>query len=315
MIEYTIKRWNLEGYIKEKRMKDVINDFKNGKFGERDEIADLQVYQLEGITFCLPINSSPKLRQYFAAAIKSYVHKADFEEVLLFEDIRNYDDKEWIDENLVVRFMIARSVDVLLNIINEFYNSLVEKEIEFSYGELAYFNTIARLRESFKSSIILCDRGFFIEIMPILRLIYEQLCWACYAIDETDNNKLNTNWKTKNTRFLKEKINPEYGRLYSVLSDEAHMALPEMGKYLEVDEKNKIICVNGRSAKKAKEHIPYIITLYKINLEVFEYGLKHFEYSDKEYFQELIDAQYYLIDMMKAILDGEKIDFSFIERI
>ena len=32
----------------------------NNKFLKRDEIADLQVYQLDGITYCLPINSPPK---------------------------------------------------------------------------------------------------------------------------------------------------------------------------------------------------------------------------------------------------------------
>lgn len=296
-------------------MRDAIKDIESGKFAQRDEIADLQVYQLEGITYCLPINSSPKLRQYFATAILAYKHEADFEDVLLFQDIKKYEDKEWIDGKLVVSFMIARGVDVLLNIINDFYNSLVKKGKVFNPGELAYFNAMARLRESFKSALILCDRGFFIEMMPILRLIYEQLCWACYAIDELDYDRLNTNWKTKNTKFLKEKINQEYGRLYSVLSAEAHMALPEMGKYLEIDEKNMVASVKGRSAIKAKQDIPYIILLYKIYLEVFEYGVKHFSECERDYYQELIDGQFLLIKTMNDIFEGKEIDFSFIERI
>ena len=45
----------------------------NNKFLKRDEIADLQVYQLDGITYCFQINSTPKLRQYFATAIKAYL--------------------------------------------------------------------------------------------------------------------------------------------------------------------------------------------------------------------------------------------------
>lgn len=296
-------------------MRDAIKDIESGKFAQRDEIADLQVYQLEGITYCLPINSYPKLRQYFATAILAYKHEADFEDVLIFQDIKKYEDKEWIDGKLVVSFMIARGVDVLLNIINDFYNSLVKKGKVFNSGELAYFNTMARLRESFKSALILCDRGFFIEMMPILRLIYEQLCWACYAIDELDYDRLNTNWKTKNTKFLKEKINPEYGRLYSVLSAEAHMALPEMGKYLEIDEKNMVASVKGRSAIKAKQDIPYIILLYKIYLEVFEYGVKHFSECERDYYQELIDGQFLLIKTMNDIFEGKEIDFSFIERV
>lgn len=296
-------------------MRNAIEDLDNGKFSKRDEIADLQVYQLEGVTYCLPINSSPKLRQYFATAILAYKNNADFEEVLCFQDIKKYEDKEWIDGDLVVCFMIARGVDVLLNIINDFHNSLVKNGEKLNIGETAYFNAMARLRESFKSVLILCDRGFFIEMMPIMRLIYEQLCWACYSIDETDVEKLNQNWKTKNTKYLKEKINIEYGKLYSVLSAESHMAIPEMGKFLEIDEDNLIVSVKGRSAIKAKEDIPYIILLYKIFLEVFEYGVKHFTMCEREYYQELIDGQLLLLQAMKDIHEGRKIDFSFLERV
>ena len=67
----------------------------NNKFLKRDEIADLQVYQLDGITYCLPINSTPKLRQYFATAIKAYKYDSDFDEILLFEEIRSILTKIW----------------------------------------------------------------------------------------------------------------------------------------------------------------------------------------------------------------------------
>ncbi len=71
-------------------MKNAIEDLKNGKFSNRDEVADLQLYQLEGITYCLPINSSPELRQYLASVILAYKHNADFEDVGLFQDIKLY---------------------------------------------------------------------------------------------------------------------------------------------------------------------------------------------------------------------------------
>lgn len=296
-------------------MRNSIEDINSGKFSKRDEIADLQVYQLEGVTYCLPINSSPKLRQYFATAILAYKHDADFEEVLCFQDIEKYEDKKWIDGDLIVCFMLARGVDVLLNIMVDLYNSLAKNARNLSIGEFAYFNALTRLRESFKSVLILCDRGFFIEMIPIMRLIYEQLCWSCYSIDETDIKKLNNNWKTGNTKYLKEKINLEYGKLYSFLSAESHMAPPEMGKYLEIDEKNMVVSVRGRSAKKAKEDIKYIIMLYHIFLEVFEYGVKHFPECEQNYYQELINGQIELVQMMKDIHNGKEIDFSFIERI
>jgi hypothetical protein len=127
--------------------------------------------------------------------------------------------------------------------------------------------------------------------------------------------KLNNNWKTKNTKYLKEKINLQYGKLYSFLSAESHMAPPEMGKYLEIDAKNMVVSVRGRSAKKAKEDILHIIMLYHIFLEVFEYGVKHFPECEQNYYLELISGQISLVQMMKDIHNGKEIDFSFIERI
>ena len=94
-----------------------------------------------------------------------------------------------------------------------------------------------------------------------------------------------------------------------------YLALPEMGKYLEIDEKNMVASVKGRSAIKAKQDIPYIILLYKIYLEVFEYGVKHFSECERDYYQELIDGQFLLIKTMNDIFEGKEIDFSFIERI
>ena len=285
----------------------------NNKVLKRDEIADLQVYQLEGITYCLPINSTPELRQYFATAIKAYKYDADFDEILLFEDIKKYQDKEYIDKDLVTCYMIARGVDNLLDLINDFYCFLCRNDENFHIGEITYFNTMARLRESFKSTLILCYRGFYIEMMPIMRLIYEQLCWACYSIDESNSNNILNNWKTKNTRYIKEKINPKYGRLYSFLSSEAHMAPPEARKYLSFDKKTNCSVI-GRSGSKAKKDIPIIIQLYQIYLEVFNYGIKHFSY-DTAHYQELLKNQFEDLEIINAVHSGKATDFSFIDRV
>lgn len=84
------------------------------------------------------------------------------------------------------------------------------------------------------------------------------------------------------------------------------MAPPEMGKYLVVNEKDMVTSVRGRSAKKAKKDIPSIIVLYNIFLEVFEYGVKHFPKCEQNYYQELINGQIALVQMMKDIHNGKK---------
>lgn len=150
-------------------------------------------------------------------------------------------------------------------------------------------------------------------MMPIMRLIYEQLCWACYSIDESNSNNILNNWKTKNTRYIKEKINPEYGKLYSILSSEAHMAPPEAGKYLSFDKKSNCSVI-GRSGSKAKKDIPIIIQLYQIYLEVFNYGIKHFSY-DTAHYQELLKNQFEDLKIINAVHSGKATDFSFIDRV
>lgn len=290
-------------------MSSIIDDLKNGKFAERDEIADLQVYQMNGITYSIPINSSPEFRMYIASAIDAYVFGADINDVLLCKDIDNYTDEIWLNNDLMINFSIARALDIATNMINDLYDSLKAIKKEFSLGEVQYFASMARLRESFKAVIILCDRSLFIEMMPILRLIYEQLCWCCYVIDELDEEKIKSNWTTKNTKYLKEKISESYGKLYSTLSSEAHMAPNQTGKFIESITDDGIL-FNARSSKKAKRDIPWIIQLYHIYIQVFQYGIKHFNFK-KDYYQEYIDAQIEIVKHWLSIHGDSKLKATF----
>lgn len=286
-------------------MSSIIEDLKNGKYAERDEIADLQVYQMNGITYSIPINSSPEFRRYIASAIDAYIHGVDINDVLPYKDIDNYTDEVWLNNDLMINFSIANAVDIATNMINDLYNSLKEIKKEFTLGEVQYFASMTRLRDSFKAVIILCDRSLFIEMMPILRLIYEQLCWCCYVIDELDEEKIKSNWTTKNTKYLKEKISESYGKLYSTLSSEAHMAPNQTGKFIESITDDGIL-FNARSSKKAKMDIPWIIQLYHIYIQVFEYGIKHFGIK-KEYYQEYIDYQIEVVKFWLTAHENQKI--------
>lgn len=270
-------------------MNSIIDDLKNGKFSKRDEIADLQVYQMKGITYSIPINSSPELRRFIASAIDAYASNVDIDDVLPCKNIEDYSDEKWLNNDLIINFGIANAVDIVTNMLNDFYESLVESKIDLSVGEIQYFISMIRLRESFKSVIILCDRSLFIEMMPILRLIYEQLCWCCYVITESDIEKIQSNWTTKNTKYLKQNINETYGKLYSLLSSEAHMAPNQTGKFVDSCSDGGIL-FNARSSKKAKRDIPWIIQLYHIYVQVFNYGIEHFDFK-KEYYQEYINIQ------------------------
>lgn len=60
----------------------VVKDIESKKFSERDTISDLQVYKTENVTYSLPINSTPKLRQYFHSAVLAYTQDKDFKQII-----------------------------------------------------------------------------------------------------------------------------------------------------------------------------------------------------------------------------------------
>ena len=294
-------------------MSNIMDDINNGKYCERDEIADLQVYKMGNIEYSIPINSSPEFRRHIATAIDSYNNDADFNEVIEYKDLKDYEDSKWINNDLIINYTIAKSTDIVSNIIIELTSLLKDDNYNFSVGEIQYLASMTRLRNSFKSAIILCDRSLYIEMMPIIRLIYEQLCWCCYVIDETDIEKIKSNWTTKNTKYLKEKISENYGKVYDTLSQESHMAPNQSGKYIETSIDS--IFINERSSQEAKNDIPFIISMFHIYVQVLEYGINHFNYN-KEYYEEFFKFEIDLIKLwLKMHNSKELLEFAFTDMI
>lgn len=81
-----------------------------------------------------------------------------------------------------------------------------ERKVKISLGERLYFVSLCRLKASFKSITLLNNNGLYVDILPIIRLVYEQLCWVLYVIDEDDDIKIEKNKITMNVRCM-EKIN------------------------------------------------------------------------------------------------------------
>lgn len=284
-------------------MKDFLNDVNNGKFNVRDEISELQTLKIGDIVYSIPINSSPKLRMYLASAIQSYSNNTDFYDELNDNDIGNFDDSASIDKYLIINVMVSRAVDTVKQIIVDFYKDIIKTNLTLTIGENQYFLSLVRLNNSFKSAIVLCNDGFFLEMMPILRMIFEQLSLCCYVIDEPNDDKIIKNKVTDDISCLKTKINPKYGELYGLLTKETHLAPDQTGVYSTVIDYQTIISYN-RSGKKAKENIPLLIELYYIYVQVFKYGLEHFNRYDN-YYKEFYNTETQLIDLLKGIYKGD----------
>lgn len=282
-----------------KKLVDYLNGTKIDYLEKRDTITDERTYLLEGITYAIPINSTPTLRRYVAAAISCYKNHTAFEKELNSQNPEDFEDESCIDKRDMIWILMNNISDISVYFINNIHDTLIANAWNMTFGETMYFFVMVRLRESFKSVLSLMEKGFYIECTTILRLIYEQLCLACYVIDETDNDNIKNNWSNKDVRYLKEKINGDYGRLYSLLSDEAHLSINSASKYLNFDKLEDRITVRGRSGERVNNELEYMILLLHIYIEVFSYGIRHFELEKEEKY----------IDMVNVLLIGHKYIF------
>lgn len=273
--------------------RDFLEDLKDGKYNKRDNIADIIPYTLEGIPYGLPINASADLRQNITAAIfKHITPEEDFEDIVAELDLDGHSDEKNVETHDVITFSISNAVETTAFILHDLFQILDKNNYKTTFGESLFYTSLFRLKESFKSAIILLRYGFFVEVIPIYRLIYEQLCWACFVIDEKCEEDIMKNKTTRNTKYLKEKINVEYGKLYDNFSKEAHLAPKMINKYLSLNGNR--VNILERSGKKSKTEIYNLILLFKIYTEVFKYSIdEHFKLDDvdKRYYNDFVEAQ------------------------
>lgn len=280
--------------------RDFLKDLKDGKYNKRDNIADIIPYTLEGIPYGLPINASADLRQNITAAIfKHITPEVDFEDIVAELDLDGHSDEKNVETHDVITFTISNAVESTAYILHDLFQTLDNNNYKTTFGESLFYTSLFRLKESFKSAIILLRYGFFVEVIPIYRLIYEQLCWACFVIDENCEEEIMKNKTTRNTKFLKEKINKEYGKLYDYLSKEAHLAPKIINKYHSLNGDR--VSILERSGKKSKIEIDNLILLFKIYTEVFKYSInEHFilDDVDKRYYNDFVEAQLLLCSQL-----------------
>lgn len=214
-------------------------------------------------------------------------------------DIENFSDKNYLDKHLILSFSIAAEVDFLHNVLCDLVKCIENSKKITTVGETIFFCTLFRLRDSFKSILILRNHGLYIEMYPLMRLIYEQLCWACFSIDQTETKELSQTQPTRTIKYLKSKIKESYGKLYKTLSDMAHMLPASIEPYWDIKDDGKGIAIHGRSEAKANEELPNILALFHIYSEVAQYGLNHFSTeissNDYMYYKALIDQSLYTV--------------------
>ncbi|MEC1720152.1 hypothetical protein [Schinkia azotoformans] len=255
----------------------IIKKINECSISIENSIFTLKPYLFEDIPYALPTNSSPEFRRHIAAAIISYIDKNlqsdTIENVTNSLDINRYDNKSQLSDVDIVLDTIVKSTAICID-----YFCKTIKVVELNHGQNFFLLAMSRLKSSFESAVLLLRFGYYIEVSTVFRMIYEQLCWACFVIEQSNEKTIINQSVTKTVKYLK-KVNEEYGKLYNLYSQEAHIDPKVVGSYLkEIDGKTH---VRMRSGEECNNKTLDLILLAKIYIDVLEYAVDKY-FSLKE---------------------------------
>ena len=290
---------------------DFMSDINEFRYKTKDPIASMIPYLLEGVSYALDINADPLLRKHIAAAIFTYKTGNSFDEILTSIDDAGYSDENALSSYARIREMVINGSYMASQVIARYSQEHFEKQSVIpTLAQTLFIVSMERLSTSFKASVLLLNSGFFVEVLPIFRLIYEQLAWGCYLVKvkETDEKKIMENHTQSDVRYLKDVMkNNDYGKLYSYFSKETHLEPDSINKYLYNDSENGQIGVKNRSGEKCNEATVILILLLKMFGDVIWSGMEQFGLSEAErmYFHEWFNTHFLLCKKLKEALDGK----------
>jgi hypothetical protein len=246
-----------------------------------DQMFSLKPYLLEGIHYAIPSNSSPEFRRHISAAIYSYKDdNLNFDNMHTYldeMDINNFNDTELGGAADVCQDTIVRLID---SVKSELEGIGARQETEGSLSFVAAFN---RLNSSFQSAVILLRYGYYMEASPVLRMIFEQICWAYHIIDKSKEVIRRTK-VTRTVETIKE-VNSNYPSFYGTLSKEAHIDFTIINKYLKITDEG--IAVRTRSGEESRKKTLYLAVLAEMYIRTLYHCVNH-----KFRLDEMLKIQY-----------------------
>jgi hypothetical protein len=137
---------------------------------------------------------------------------------------------------------LSRNQEVLRDILRDVVDQIRQTrewmdKIEDKPDKVGLFAAgaaLIRLETSFKAAKALIKRGYNFEALGICRLILEQIAWA-YSVHELEDEMVFEINPTKSIAELK-KLLPNVGRVYGLLSDEAHILPRLTPRYIRFKE-------------------------------------------------------------------------------
>lgn len=288
-------------------MKDFKTDIENGVFSEFDVISEGIPYEYKGVNISLQIDAGEELRHIIFAAIEKYKNPSMlFEQIYQEMDRKVYSEKKNINKEDYIYMTISRSVDICSQVLSQFVDEKHTCICENTDKMAMFWGALIRLRASFKTAIIIMQHGYFIELVPIFRLIYEQLSWLFFILKENDTDKLLKKKPENCVTYLKERMNDsKYGKLYGDLSADSHMTQDTLHRYYE--KKDDKIAILSRSGSVCKEDIDTLLLLYRIYVSVISDGISNYELDDENasYYSDFCNTEEFLSKSLYAVYEGK----------
>lgn len=264
-------------------MRDFKTDLESGKFNDFDIISEGIPYLYKDVLVSIPIDADDDLRRCIFAAIDKYEHP-DITYETIWEQLAPevYSEDANVSDTDYIYLSISRSVDICSKIMEQFFAEQKRYKGETGEKMVVFWSALMRLRASFKNAIISMQHGYFIEVVPVFRLIFEQLSWMCYILEEDDIEKLQKKNPQSCVTYLKQRFgNKAYGEFYGNLSEDSHLTWKSIGNYYKIEDGQcKIL---SRSGEFCKDDILTLIVLYKTYIDIIWAGMNNYEMSEDDY--------------------------------
>lgn len=288
---------------------DFETDVKNQMYKNKDEISSLIPYLYRGVPYALDLNADPLLRAYIASAITAYQERNNdvlFEDILSSINLSDLSDQKSRSQFEIAWYIIVEGAYTTSQVMINYNKWNFDKE-EKSLARHLFTLSMGRLHTSFKAAASFLNSGFFVEVVPVFRLILEQLAWGSYLLEETDETKILKNKVQSDIKYLKTVLNNEkFGQLYGYLSREAHLEPSAIQKYLDINIEEKSIEIIDRSGEKSKEDTTSLALLLEAFDKVVWEGMNRFGFQkvDKQYFEDWHKSHMLLTKSLKCVLNG-----------
>ena len=247
--------------------RDFKTDIENKLYTNPVSISSLKPYQTDGTLYALDLNADSLLKSYFVAGILAYNDRdkgAIFDEVLKELNLEDYSDEKSVTVFESIRQAVVSEAYTTSQIIKNYSMWGTDESLKKNPFFVYFVSSMSRLQVSFQVAVTLLNSGFFVEVIPIYRLILEQLAFGAFLLTETDPQKIEKNNITRDITLLKDFLNnDQIGKFYGYLSSGAHLDPKEFKKFV-FRSNEATLAIKNRSGRECDIETGNLIFLLRI---------------------------------------------------